>query len=249
MQLRRAGHALTATALLLVAPAAASAELPIDGITVGRSVGEVARILGPPARVTSADSGNEFVFAHGTTAYTDDDGIVLAVGTQTGSPRIEIEGAVRAFGIGTYSAARADAELADIAEFTTETARSYRIAPRRDLVFAFDRTQRLERVTYGEPGQLVRLGLLPGDAAAKAVTYHAPRLRGSASVSADGSGATVYRIAIDRAGAVKAVDVVIASALTGDDASVARHLRTDHYAPATLDGRPIAAAIFVEAHP
>jgi hypothetical protein len=240
--------ALATCALLLLGPAAGAADLPLSGITVGASVRALAQTLGPPVDVSSGDAGHRFVFPGGATAYTDDDGVVLAVDTQSGSPRIDVDGMVRTFPIGTYSGARADADLADVAEFATATLRSYRLAPRRDLVLAFAKSSnRLSHVTYGEPGQLVRLGLLPGDAAQKAVAYRAPRLRGSASnPPASGPQATVYRVSIDRAGLVRGVDVAIASSRPSSDARLAEQLTRDRYAPATLDGRPIAAAIFVE---
>ena len=42
------------------------------------------------------------------------------------------------------------------------------------------------------------------------------------------------------------VDVVIPSGLPAADAELGRELMTDRYAPATLDGRPIAASVFIE---
>jgi hypothetical protein len=246
-RLRRTG-ALLPLSLLLIAPRIAAAELPLDGITIGSSVAALARALGAPASVASADSGQRFVFPSGAIAYADDDGVVLAVDLPAGSPRVEVDGTVLTFPIGEYSTARADVELADAAEFTTPTLRSYRLAPRRDLVLSFaESTNRLDRVSYGEPGQLVRLGLLPGDPAATAVAYRAPRLRRAGSGPApSGAGASVYRIAIDRSGAVRAVEVVIASGSPQSDAEATRGLQADRYFPATLDGRPIAATIFVE---
>jgi hypothetical protein len=205
-----------------------------------------AQTLGPPISVASGDSGNGFAFSGGATAYADDDGIVLAVDMRAGSPRIDIDGTPRTFPIGAYSAARADAELANVAEFSTPARRSYRLAPRRDLVLEFAASNRLERVAYGEPGQLTRLGLLPGDAAAKAVAYRAPAARRAAGAAAAGSRCAVYRVAIDRAGNVRDVDVVIPSSDPGGDAEPGRALFAARYTPAALDGRPIAATIFVE---
>jgi hypothetical protein len=237
--------------LPLMSARAAAADLPLGGIVIGSSVNAVARTLGPPAAVTSLDSGNGFAFADGATAYADDDGVVLAVDLRSGRPRVDVDGTARAFPIGEYSTARADAELANVAEFATSTLRSYRLGPRRDLVLAFaPASNRLERLAYGEPGQLARLGLLPGDAAAKAVVYHAPRRRGTSAASASaGTRTAVYRVTVDRAGAVQRVDVIIPSSDPAADAEAARMLAADRYAPATLDGRPIAGAVFVELHP
>jgi hypothetical protein len=233
---------------LLVAPAIAVADPPLSGIAIGNSVSALAQTLGPPADVTSGDSGNRFVFPGGATAYADDDGVVLAVELQTGSPRIDVDGVVRAFPIGSYSAADAAADLADAAEFTTATLQSFRLAPRRDLVLRFTAgTGRLERVTYGEPGQLARLGLLPGDAATKAVAYRAPRLRGTAAGSlGTGPRTSVYRLVVDRSGAVRGVDVIVPSTAPDSDAETRPKLLARRYTPATLDGRPIGAAVFVQ---
>ncbi len=236
--------------LLLLPSTGAAADVPLDGIALGTSVSVLAQTLGPPTAVASGDSGNTFAFSGGATAYADDDGIVLAVDMRSGNPRIDVDGIPRAFPIGRYSAARADADLADVAEFATPIRRSYRLAPHRDLVLGFGQTSsRLERVTYGEPGQLARLGLLPGDAAAKAVAYRAPQLRNTAAAAMPaGPHSTVYRVAIDRAGIVRGVDVVIPSSAPADDAAFGRPLMTDRYLPATLDGRPIAASVFIELH-
>jgi hypothetical protein len=244
----RFGYAALPAFLLLLASTGTAADLPLDGIALGTSVSVLARTLGPPTAVTSSDSGNQFAFSGGATAYADEDGIVLAVDVRSGSPRIAVDGTPRAFPIGRDSSARADADLADVAEFATPTLRSFRLAPRRDLVLGFGPTSsRLERVTYGEPGQLARLGLLPGDAAAKAVAYRAPQLRRTAAASAQtGPHSTVYRVAIDRAGIVRSVDVVIPSSTPAEDAMFGRALISDRYTPATLEGRPIAAAVFIE---
>jgi len=237
-------------ALPLASGNAAAADLPLGGIVVGSSVSAVAQTLGPPATVTSLDSGNGFAFADGATAYADDDGVVLAVDLRSGRPRVDVDGTARAFPIGEYSTARADAELAEVAEFATPPLRSYRLGPRRDLVLAFTpASNRLERIAYGEPGQLARLGLLPGDGAAKAVVYRAPRRRGRSAASAcAGTHTAVYRVTVDRAGAVRSVDAFIPSGDPAADAAAARMLAADRYAPATLDGQPIAAAVFVELH-
>lgn len=245
----KAERAALPALVLLLAPPAAAADLPLNGITVGASIGTIAQTLGPPASVNSGDDGHRFDFPGGAAAYADDDGLVLAVAAGTGSPRVEVDGTPRSFPIGDYSTARADAELAAVAEFATATQRSFRLAPRRDLVLEFDAgTRRLQRVTYGEPGQLARLGLLPGDAATKAVAYRAPRLHRSAAGPAAPGGPwrTVFRVAIDRSGAVTGVDITIPSAEPVVDSALAGRLQADRYTPATLDGRPIAATIFIE---
>jgi hypothetical protein len=237
---------------LTIAPPA-SADVPLSGIPIGASVRAIVPQLGEPSAVVSADNGQRFVFAGDRTAYTDDDGIVLAVETGAGTPQVDVDGPVRSFPIGSYTTARADAELAGVAEFSTPGIRSFRLAPRRDLVLEFGPANRLKRVAYGEPGQLARLGLLPGDAATKAVVYRAPQLRPTAAgpaASPAGDAAapltTVYRIAIDRAGSVKGAEVFIPSALPEHDAEPERGLVRTRYVPATLDGRPIAATVFIE---
>jgi TonB family protein len=102
-------------------------------------------------------------------------------------------------------------------------------------------------VTFGEPGQLARLGRRPGDAAAKAVVYHAPRSRRPAgSAGPSEPRRTVFRIAIDRSGTVSSVEVTIPSAESAADRALAAELQAARYTPATLDGRPIAATVFVE---
>jgi hypothetical protein len=248
------GLAAVASALSLLsanAPAfpnrAEAADLPINGITIGVSIGALARTLGAPASVDSGDGGHRFDFSDGGAAYADDDGIVLAADARAGSPRVDVDGTVRVFPIGAYSKARADADLAAVAEFATPTLRSYRLGPRRDLVLAFGpASNRLARLTYGEPGQLARLGLLPGDAAAKAVDFRAPRPRSPIPAPASGSQATVLRVAVDRAGSVSGVDVIVASSDAAADAELARRMRGQRYTPAALDGRPISATTFVE---
>jgi hypothetical protein len=243
------GSAAAAVLAILLAPGIAAADVPPSGMRVGMPISVIAQAIGTPTTVVSDDTGHRFVFAEGTTAYTDDDGIVLAIGSRTGTPRVDVDGLVRSFRIGTYSTERADAELAAVAEFATSTRKSYRLAPRRDLVLEFGASsQTLERVTYGEPGQLARLGLLPGDGATKAVVYRAPQLRTPAAAAPAGAAsAAVYRIAIDRAGNVTDVAVAIPAAAMSGAADPARRLRGERFTPALLDGRPIAATVFVEA--
>jgi hypothetical protein len=242
-----------AVGTLLAAGRPANADLPLSGIPIGAAVGALAQTLGTPTAVFSADSGHRFDFAGGATAYTDDDGIVLAVEARSGAPQLDVDGSVRTFAIGAYTTARADAELAAVAEFSAPGVRSYRLGPRRDLVLEFGSANKLARITFGEPGQLARLGLLPGDAASKAVVYRAPQAR-PAAVKIDGAAdsagplVTVYRVAIDRAGSVRAADVLIPSASPARDADAERGLLRTRYVPASLDGRPIAATIFLELH-
>jgi len=140
------------------------------------------------------------------------------------------------------------------AEFAVAGLRSYRLAPRRDLVLGFSTSShRLVRLVYGEPGQLARLGLLPGDAAAKTIPYRAPALRYSAPEAAPadaqataGAQATVYDMDVDRSGAVTRVAVAVPSAVPAIDAAYAARLQARRYTAATLAGRPIAATVFVE---
>ncbi len=242
---------VTLAVLIARWPAVARAEAPVAGVIIGSTVLAVATSFGPPLSVHSGDSGAAFVFPGERTVFADDDGIVLAVDLRSGSPRIDVDGARRSFTIGAYSTARADAELAGVAEFATPAVRSYRLAPRRDLALSFDGgSQRLTRVTYGEPGQLARLGLLPGDGAARAVVYRAPHLtRDVDPPPATGASPAVFRLSIGRDGTVTSVDDAIPSAHAAADAAMARRLRQGRYAPATLDGRPIAAAVFVEVAP
>jgi hypothetical protein len=240
------------TLVLLLFPAVGRADVPFNGVTIGVPVGALAQTLGVPADVTSGDAGHRFAFAGGVTTYTDDDGIVLAVDAQSGAPRVEVDGVERTFRIGNYTSARADAELAAVAEFATPTRKSYRLAPRRDLVLTFGEVSHvLERVTYGEPGQLARLGLLPGDGASKAVAYRAPLLRSTPERVAGGATPVVYRLSVDRGGHVTDVAIALPTSRATNAAldESARELRAQRYAPAVLDGRPIAATVFVEVAP
>jgi hypothetical protein len=262
----RGVRASLAVALALLAIPAEAEDARFNGIAIGTSVAALAAGAGFPTAVASEDSGNRFVYPDGTTAYADDDGRILAVAIGAGTARVAIDGAPYSFAIGRYSAADAERELSSEAEYATPALRSYRLEPQRHLVLAFDPAQRLQRVTYGEPGQLARLGLLPGDAAAKAVTYHPPQpIRPGVAASGQGPLTAVYRIAVDRSGRVAGVAVVIppsaketvtaARARPGlplDPAQLAEPvavgLRQGTYAPALLDGKPIAATIFARVH-
>ncbi len=240
--------ALTAVVLALAGgPAVAVTTVPDPQLSIGAPVAAWVTKLGAPVAVTSADSGHRFLFSGGQAAYTDDDGLILAVELQAGSISIAIDGRSHHFAIGRYTLAQADAELAEDAEFAGPALRSYRLAPRRDLVFGFEpASNRLERVTFGEPGQLVRLGLLPGDVAARAVAYRAPRPVTLANAPATGPNAIVYRLTIDRAGAVRDVGILFGPATPAQDATFSQALRRDRYTAATLGGRPIRATVFSE---
>jgi hypothetical protein len=242
-----------AALLALTSVPALAANAPIDGIAIGTTVTALAVAAGFPTAVASEDSGNRFVFPDGTTAYADDDGRVLAIAVTSGTARVAIDGTPYAFEIGRYTVGQAERDLAADAEYATPALHSYRLEPRRDLVLGFDAAQRLQRVTYGEPGQLARLGLLPGDAAAKAVLYRPPHpLRPGFAAIGDGPLTAVYRISVDRSGAVAEVALAIPPApavppgTTAEVAGpIAAGLKGERYAPALLDGKPIAGTIFV----
>lgn len=236
----------------LAAPLAARGEAPLGGVAVGSAIANAVRAIGMPSAVDSTDSGNRFVWTTPnatTTAYVDDDGMVRAVeyAPLAGSVRVDIDGKAKAFPIGAYSAAQADAELASFAELATDATRTYRLSPARELVLAFDaKTQRLVRVAYGERGAIGRIGYLPADQMAKVVPYVAPKLRHSALASGTGAQATIVKYTIDRGGAVTDVAVLVPSSDAAFDTQARTALAGDRFAPATLGGRAIAATVFRE---
>ncbi len=236
---------------LLAGSVAGGGDTPVRGLTIGAPIAAVMQALGPPTAVMSLDNGNRFAFGPQTAAYVDADGQVLAIDLRAGTPVIAIEGNARTFPIGTFTVAQAAAELADVAEFAGPAFRSYRLGPRRDLVLGFTGSadlDRLNRLSYGEPGQLARLGLLPGDSAVKSVPYRAPRLtRPAAAALAEDASNAVYRLDIDRGGAVTSVAAVGSTAAPAVDDAQLQRLRARRYACATLGGRPIGATIFVQA--
>jgi hypothetical protein len=241
--MRRFTAVLTACAVALCA-APALAESPIAGITIGESVTAAAKDLGPPSSVESTDTVNRFTFATAV-AYVDGDATIRAVDTATGSFSVDIDGKPHTFTIGTFTTAEADAQLSSYAEYASDTLRSYRLPPSRELALIFDKaTQKLTRIIYGERGPIARLGVLPGDNLLNAVPYKAPRVRTTAIAGTTGTRLTVVRIAVDRGGNPTSIDVVVPSADPAWDATLAQRMKDDRFWAAQLGGRNIGATVF-----
>jgi len=234
--------ALAACALTLLG----AAEAPVGGITLGSTITAMIRENGVPAGVATLDTGNRFSYPN-VTAYTNDDGIVAAVETATGTVPIEIDGKIRRFAIGTYTSAQADADLATVAEFATDTTRTYRLLPERELVLTFDKaTHVLARVSYGQRGQLARMGIISGDDTNKAVPYKAPKIRTTALKDGTGTHVTIVKLEVGRTGEVKDVTVVVPSDDPAFDANLPKTLISDRFIAAQLGGRAIGATYFRE---
>ena len=230
---------------LILATQGARAEGAINGIVLGTPVAAVVQTIGLPGSVLSADSGNRFAFPEAT-AYADEDGVVRAIDTSTGIIRVDFEGKIKAFPIGTYSYAQAEAELANEAEFSTETTRTYVIGPGRELVLIFDASKKLARVVYGERGAVSRLGVIPGEDGTKTVPYKAPKERRAAFPDGTGTRTTIVRVRIDRLGFVNDVAVLVPSNDVAFDDRARKQLLSDRFTPATLGGRAIGSTIFRE---
>ena len=230
------------------AKSAARADAPIAGIFIGHTIAATIRDLGLPESVDSTDVGNVFAFA-ASTAFVDDDGTVRALETNTGAPTIAIEGTLVRFPIGTFTSAQADARFANIAEFSSDTLRSYRLSPQRELVLIFERaTQRLAHVYYGERGPLARLGILPGDDINTTVPFRAPLVRGTSFANMSGALTTIVRLDLDARGNVTKTTVVVPSIDPAADATIVKQLAGEHYAPAQLGGRQIGGVVYREIH-
>ena len=238
--------ALTFALALACAPLAAGAQAPLGGISIGATVVATIRDLGLPQSVDSTDASNVFTFRTGT-AYVDDDGIVRAARITSGTATIMLEGKLAAFAIGEYTTARADAQFANIQEFSNDTLRSYVLSRQRELALIFNiTTHRLAQVYYGERGPLARLGILPGDDINKTVPFRAPKLRSSSIGGATGALATIVRLDIDVHGGVTKATIVVPSSDVGADAAIVKHLSDDRYLPAQLGGRPIGGIVYRE---
>lgn len=243
--MNRRGAFLVAVAIAAL-PLAARAETPIGGITIGASIAATVRELGAPQSVESSDAGNIFTFPT-SQAFVDDEGVVRAAAVSSGAPSVLIDGKATAFAIGTYTSAQADAHLASIQEFSSDTLRSYALSPRRELALIFATpTHRLVRVYYGERGPLARLGILPGDDINKTVPFRAPKLRGTAVAGTTGALVTIVKLDLDVHGNVTTSTIVVPSTDVAADAELLKKLSTDRYIAAQLGGRAIGSVVFRE---
>jgi hypothetical protein len=232
--------------LALAPPAIGAAETPVGGIVVGASLAATVRENGIPTAVETIDSGNRLTFARAD-AYTNDDGVILVAETSSGSVAIDVDGKTRTFTIGSYASIQADLDLSTVAEFASDNTRTYRLSPERELVLTFDKTtQKLARVSYGQRGQLARMGLISGDDILKAVPYKAPRIHTTAIKDGTGTQVTIVKLDIGRDGDVKNVAVLVPSGDAKFDANLAATMSTDKYLSAQLGGRAIAATYFRE---
>ncbi len=238
-------RAFAAVLFALSVPVAASAaDVPFAGLTIGESVTVAAHDLGTPSSVASTNTGNVFTFPS-VIAYIGDEGDVLAGDVTHGSVRVTIANVPHSFTIGTYTSAEADTEFAGIAEFTTNTLRTYRLSSTRELVLVFDKdTQKLVRVVYGQRGQIVRLGLLPGEDFVKAVPFLAPRVKTTAIAGTSGSDVTIVRIVLDGGGNITGLTVVVPSSDPAFDASLAKRMTDDRFYAAKLGGRNFPSVLY-----
>jgi hypothetical protein len=217
-------------------------------------IAALVRRCGAPAHVASRDDGDHLTFlddgATVDTVVDADRDLVRAIDVSAGAPAtmtIDVDGVPRAFAFGSYAAAEADAELADVADFAFGTGRAYRLDERRELVLSFDpQTQRLVRVAVGERLTLARLGLLARPLDQPPFPYSAPVLVRTAVPDGTGAQATVVRLDVDAAGIVRTAAIVVPSADAAFDAALGARLGYDRYAPARLGGRPIAASVLRE---
>jgi hypothetical protein len=228
----------------------------VTAAALAAPVAALVRRCGAPARVASRDDGNHFTFLDdGATvdALVDPDrDAVRALDMHGSAPlnvTVDVGGTSRTFAFGSYALAQADAELTDVADYAFATSRAYRLDPERELVLGFDpATGCLSRVAIGERATLARLGVLPQPIDQPPFPYAAPILKHTALPDAAGAQTTIVRLDVDQAGVVRTVVVVVPSTDPAFDATLARRLGDDRYAPARLAGRPIAAGVFRELH-
>lgn len=240
MKLRATLLALACIAL----PLAARAETTVGGIAIGETIAATVHDLGMPLRVESSDTGNAFTFPS-SIAYVDDDGVVRAVQTSVGTVSVVLDGKPATFAIGESTTDRADALYASVGEYSSDTLRSYRLTPQRELALFFDKaTHRLTHAYYGERGALARLGILPGDDITTTVPYRAPKLRGSAVSGTSGALATIVRYEIDARGSVTNLSIAVPSSDPAADTDLLKRLAGDRYVPAQLGGRAIGSVVF-----
>lgn len=217
-------------------------------------VAALVRRCGAPARVVSSDDGNHFVFGGSGSdidALVDADRtLVRAFVVRAAAPQemtAEVDGKTRTFTFGSYAQAQADAELANVADYSFAGGRAYRLDTERELVLNFDpQTKRLTAIAIGERIALARAGLLPQALDQEPFPYLAPALKRTAVPESYGRESTVVRIDLDRFGIVRTVAVVAPSDDAAFDATLALRLNEDRYTPARLSGTPIAASVFRE---
>lgn len=238
----------------LTAPAAA-ADAILPSTLLGASVTKAIAAYGVPSAVTSRSDGHHFFFdvgGVGVDAIVDaENGTVRALDVRGSAPAtlaMDVDGKPRTFGFGTYAATQADADLANVADYSLDAQRLYRLSPARELVLGFEKTTgTLARVVVGDRSALVRLNVFPNEPVEKTFPFVAPKLRGS-GLPKDGMGArvTIVRLDVDRTGAVTEVGIVVPSEDAAYDAFVVKKIAGDTYVPAKLGIRPIASSVYRE---
>jgi len=213
------------------------------------------RRCGMPAHVASSDDGNHFTYFDGgasVDALVDSDqALVRALVVRADAPQVmtldNVGGRAQTFAFGSYTQAQADADLTNVADYSFENARAYRLDAARELVLTFDPlTKRLARVAIGERATLVRVNALPRPLDQPPFPYTAPVLKHTAVPSAAGGESTIVRLDVDRDGIVRNVAVLVPSDDAAADSALRRALADDAYAPARLAGRPIGASVYRE---
>lgn len=239
---------------------ATNASLAISPADVPMPIARAVRIFGTPSAAVTRDDGSHFIFSVNSVtidAIVDGEDQVHGLDVNAGAVRSSttppavastVDGTARTFAFGAYTEAQADADLASVADFALDHARTYRLAPTRELYLGFDpATHTLNRFVLGDRGALARLGLLPSDLTAKQFPYVAAVLRTSAiNGNAGGTHATVLRLDIDPRGVVRNVAIAVPSSDATFDAALLKKVGDDHYSPAKLNGRTIGSTVYRE---
>ena len=238
-----------------------TAPLSLAGIALGSPVAALVGTLGFPAAVASTDLGHRWDWSgNGTTliAMTDDDAKVLAVDfTPAGTApplTFTVDGKPRTLAFGTYTLAKAQAELSTVSDIATlNGAKLFRLTPTRELALFFDAKGVLSRAVLGDRLTLARLGFMPADDVGGAFAFKAPRANGTVHPALHGADPpahpAIVRVDVDRDGTVASATVLVSSGNPVFDDAAVKALLGQSYRAATIGGKSIASTVFREIAP
>ena len=248
-----------------VSPPSSAAPFGYQRLRLGDSVAHMISGEGPP-NVLTTDVGHIWTWERGDERLrltTDDDGVIRMIDilpSQSDHLTLPLPGSSpKSVTFGTLTSDAADEQLGMPADFkglgnfpdsaARAEFRAYRLTANENAVLLFDNSsKRLTELFYGDRRFLARSGLLPGAPESVAQHYSAPVLQRQGNADYPPTikeGDAYLRVSVDKHGTVANAEIFVTSGDPQLDRAALVSARHDIFSPASLEGMPVDAVVFV----